>query len=96
MAALSSREENTASSASILLLSPPATAASNFFCCDLIPVITDLFCSVRAAVCRARLLADRVFAMDDEKGNAALHCKANGVNLVFSSPLESAARDLRL
>ena len=58
-------------------------AAFNFFCCDLIPVSTDLFCRVRAAVCRARLAADRVFAMNYKKGTAALHCKTNGVNLEF-------------
>jgi len=84
LAALSMREENTASSASILLLSPPAMTAFNRFCCDLIPVSTDLFCSVRAAVCLARFAADRVFAMNYiKKGTQPLHSKANAVNLEF-------------
>jgi hypothetical protein len=38
-------------------------------------VSTDLFCSVRAAVCRARFAADRVFAMNYKKGTAALHLR---------------------
>jgi hypothetical protein len=62
-AALSRLEAKAFSSISALALSLAATAVRSLFCCRLRPVRTLLFRSVRCSVCRARLAADRVFAI---------------------------------